>query len=455
MGDLRCVKVFVPSAQTVLMIMVFLGQVQNYMMRVNLSLLIVDMVKVNTTEENHTGSSKFDWNEWDQGVILSAFSYGYCCTQMIGGRMAEIFGFKLVYGLCLMLTGVLTVISPVVATNLPLEAFMALRVIQGLLEGVTFPACNVMTSRWVEPYKRSSFIAKSCLGTVFGLVITFPLCGALSQAYGWESAFYVNGIITIVWFVFWCFLVFDSPGKHPRIDPEEKNTILTSLGDSAFPSQNKPVPWKAIWTSPPFLGLLVADAAAVWGFYTLMNGIPTYLKSVYEVDIKTNGLLSGLPFMSRYFGAVTLGTIADKLIQRNVLSVTNVRRLFSVFSAWGPAICFIFVAYPPIEISVTFTMSVLCIGMFFNGAVSASYFSSSVDLAPNFAGTLMGITNTFSGGAMGFIVPMVTGAILVGDTLTLVMEWKIIFLLSAGIWTIGNFIYVVLIQGTAQKWNNT
>ncbi len=47
-----------------------------------------------------------------------------------------------------------------------------------------------------------------------------------------------------------------------------------------------------------------------------------------------------------------------------------------------------------LQCSVSYAITLLCIGMFFNGAISSGHFSSFADLAPNFAGTMMGITNT-------------------------------------------------------------
>ena len=47
-----------------------------------------------------------------------------------------------------------------------------------------------------------------------------------------------------------------------------------------------------------------------------------------------------------------------------------------------------------LQCNVSYAITLLCIGMFFNGAISSGHFSSFVDLAPNFAGTLMGIANT-------------------------------------------------------------
>ncbi len=51
------------------------------------------------------------------------------------------------------------------------------------------------------------------------------MCGALVEAFGWESAWYVIGGITTVWTVCWAFLVYDTPDKHPWISDSEKEYI--------------------------------------------------------------------------------------------------------------------------------------------------------------------------------------------------------------------------------------
>lgn len=60
-----------------------------------------------------------------------------------------------------------------------------------------------------------------------------PLTGWLCtlQTYGgWPLAFYVFGILGIIWFMVWLYLVFDSPVAHPRITAEERNYILAAVG---------------------------------------------------------------------------------------------------------------------------------------------------------------------------------------------------------------------------------
>jgi len=110
------------KARHVLAIWAFLGFVNVYCMRVNLSVALVAMVNSTTAKNsstanecpdpnagsNTTSSSKvgeFNWDEATQGTILGAFFYGYIFTQLPGGWLASKFGGKktvwiwcLVYG---------------------------------------------------------------------------------------------------------------------------------------------------------------------------------------------------------------------------------------------------------------------------------------------------------------------------------------------------------------------
>ncbi len=118
-----------------------------------------------------------------------------------------------------------------------------LRVIEGLGEGVAMPAMQAMISKWT-PLQERSFLAaiiyagmcrhilidwhtlcygtgvsnELCtLGTPAGNVISLPLSGILADSVSWESVFYVFGAIGVVWFVFWIWIVADTPAKHATI----------------------------------------------------------------------------------------------------------------------------------------------------------------------------------------------------------------------------------------------
>lgn len=65
-----------------------------------------------------------------------------------------------------------------------------------------------------------------------GAALTFPMCGYLIHAWGWEIVFYVSGILGSIWYIGWIYFVYDSPAEHPRIAKHEKEYIQNALGHS-------------------------------------------------------------------------------------------------------------------------------------------------------------------------------------------------------------------------------
>lgn len=65
--------------------------------------------------------------------MLGGFFYGYLLTNYIGGRLADRFGGRLIYGAGVFLTGFLTIVSPLVARH-STGAFVLLRIFEGMAE---------------------------------------------------------------------------------------------------------------------------------------------------------------------------------------------------------------------------------------------------------------------------------------------------------------------------------
>ena len=86
-----------------------------------------------------------------------------------------------------------------------------------------------------------------------------------------------------------CYVVF------PKTHPNPKYIHLQNCNEP----DPLPVPWKSVATSVPFAALVLTDMAACFGAFTFMTNWPTYLKFMLGFDIKTNGLLSALPFICR------------------------------------------------------------------------------------------------------------------------------------------------------------
>ncbi|XP_076045681.1 putative inorganic phosphate cotransporter [Oratosquilla oratoria] len=469
-GKAKAPKAFWGVRHT-LVLMGFLGFASTYGMRVNLSVAIVAMVNYTSTSSTDNNgddgntcplpedggsqdstqevTGEFHWDENVQGLMLAAFFYGYAVSNLFGGRLAEHFGGKVVLGWGIVLTGVFTVISPFCAWVAP-ELFFAIRVIEGLTEGVTFPAMHLLLATWAPAVERSHFSSLVYAGIQFGTVITMPVSGWLCNTDflgGWPSVFYIFGALGIVWGVFWYFLAYDLPEEHPRITQEELLYIQSWTADNKQ-KKTLAVPWRDIFTSRPFIAVAILHFGNNWGFYTLLTELPTYLKNIQHYDMKSNGLVSALPYLIMWLVSVAYSTTIGQLSRRGKISLVGIRKLSASIAAYGPMLALVAMCF--VNCDRTLALVVLCLAMGLNGAVYCGYTSSHMDLAPNFAGTLMGLTNSF-GTIPGIAAPSVTGAITYqNQTLG---AWRVVFGLAAVLYLLSATFYISFISADVQPWN--
>lgn len=66
-------------------------------------------------------------------MLLGSFFYGYFLTNYLGGRLADRLGGRLIYGVGVVLTALLTLISPLAARH-SIFAFVFVRILEGMTE---------------------------------------------------------------------------------------------------------------------------------------------------------------------------------------------------------------------------------------------------------------------------------------------------------------------------------
>ncbi|CAL8367817.1 unnamed protein product [Gadus morhua 'NCC'] len=137
-----------------------------YSLRVNLSVAMVDMINA-TEPANHSASvcpssqtvagrnhtaRVYDWDSETQGWILGSFFYGYILTQVPGGYLASRYGAKWLMGLGILSTVIFTLLTPL-AADLGAGYLIAVRVLEGIGEGVTYPSMYAMWAAWAPPLR--------------------------------------------------------------------------------------------------------------------------------------------------------------------------------------------------------------------------------------------------------------------------------------------------------------
>ncbi|GCC25438.1 hypothetical protein chiPu_0003848 [Chiloscyllium punctatum] len=397
----------------IIAIMSGLGFCISFGIRCNLGVAIVDMVNNSTIHHGNTIIKKkatFNWDPETVGMIHGSFFWGYIVTQIPGGYIASRLAANRVFGAAIFLTSTLNMLIPS-AAKVHYGFVIFVRILQGLVEGVTYPACHGIWSKWAPPLERSRLATTSFCGSYAGAVVAMPLAGILVQYTGWPSVFYVYGSLGIVWYMFWILVSYESPAAHPTITDEERTYIEESIGESAKligGIDKYKTPWRKFFTSLPVYAIIVANFCRSWTFYLLLISQPAYFEEVFGFEISKVGILSALPHLVMTIVVPIGGQIADHLRSKRILSTTNVRKIMN------------------------------CGGFNVN----------HLDIAPRYASILMGISNGV-GTLSGMVCPVIVGAMTKNKTQS---EWQYVFLIAALVHYAGVIFYGLFASGEKQPW---
>ncbi|XP_016320788.1 vesicular glutamate transporter 3 [Sinocyclocheilus anshuiensis] len=427
-----------------------LGFCISFGIRCNLGVAIVEMVNNNTVYINGTAvmqPAQFNWDPETVGLIHGSFFWGYIVTQIPGGFISNKLAANRVFGAAIFLTSVLNMFIPS-AARVHYGCVMFVRILQGLVEGVTYPACHGMWSKWAPPLERSRLATTSFCGSYAGAVIAMPLAGILVQYVGWPSVFYIYGVFGIIWYIFWLLLAYNSPAIHPTISEEERAYIETSIGEGAnlmSATEKFKTPWREFFTSMPVYAIIVANFCRSWTFYLLLISQPAYFEEVFGFPISKVGILSAVPHMVMTIIVPIGGQLADFLRSRKILSTTTVRKIMNCGGFGMEATLLLVVGFSHTR-AVAITFLILAVG--FSGFAISGFNVNHLDIAPRYASILMGISNGV-GTLSGMVCPLIVGALTIHKTR---LEWQHVFVIASMVHYTGVIFYAIFASGEKQDW---
>ncbi|CAH0398529.1 unnamed protein product [Chilo suppressalis] len=171
------------------------------------------------------------------------------------------------------------------------------------------------------------------------------------------------------------------------------------------------------------------------GFHTIMIAVQ-------------NGVMSALPYLAMYLMGFPLGFAADYVLKKKWLSITACRKISNSIGQWGPALALIGLSYAPADTTIAVAILTIVVGL--NAGHYTGYMLVHIDMSPNFAGPLMGITNCIAN-VVSMIAPLTAGLILTDQTDQ--SQWRTVFYVSSAIYGVGNLIFVIFGTSKVQDWN--
>lgn len=199
-----------------------------------------------------------------------------------------------------------------------------------ILQGIMYPGLHCTIAKWSPPQEKGKFVFATIGGTL-GTVLTWPFVTYLMTELGWVYTFYIPATIVLAVTVLWISTVYNSPIEHPRISEQELKFIEASQGNSVSRTHRGLPPIGCILKSSPFWALFFLHFGHLWSFYFFLVAAPKYLNEVLKFDLTQSGILASAPYLSRFICGFLFGLLSDYFIKHDILSVTSIRKYFSIF----------------------------------------------------------------------------------------------------------------------------
>ncbi|XP_072382754.1 putative inorganic phosphate cotransporter [Diabrotica undecimpunctata] len=429
--------------------LMFSGAIVVYGMRTVLMVAIVAMTA--DYAENRTYPTYPDWKD-KKNVILSSFSWGHVWFQIGAGQLAKNYGPKYFLTAAIAISATCILLIPMCAAEFGYQSIIALRVIEGACHGVLFPSVHYLLSKWAPISERAQWGGFVYAGQVLGNCMSMPIAGIISDSgAGWPMAFYFYGVCGMVWTLIWFIFGSNNPDSDKRISEEEKMWLKSLIPDKK--EEVPPTPWKSLFTSVPFIAIIITHCGQNWGFWTLLTEIPSFMKSVMKYSIAKGSVLAALPYFIMWLTSLFLGPLADFIIDRGYVSLIRSRKIFNSIGFFIPALALISISFIQSD-NKWLIETILVITVAFNAGHYSGFNINHIDLSPVFAGTMMGITNTISA-LFTIMAPLAVDAVKYLSNYTEDDKelWNIIFSVSAGFYITAGITFILFASGDVQPWN--
>jgi ACS family sodium-dependent inorganic phosphate cotransporter len=238
----------------ILVALTFLACVIAYTDRVNISVAAVAM------------REQFGWSQTQKGLVLSAFFVGYLFFMFASGLLAARFGGKRVLGGSVLAWSIFTLLTPP-AAMVSIAMLIAARIGMGMGEAAMFPAAYELFGHWTPASERARAVARVLSGIAIGTVIGLMGSGWLVGHYGWPMAFYVFGVLGLVWVTVWFRTIENDPATDPRLSAQERALLVETCSTSG-PVERIPL---RLLLRAPVLAIVAGHVATAWTTYVLIS----------------------------------------------------------------------------------------------------------------------------------------------------------------------------------------
>jgi ACS family hexuronate transporter-like MFS transporter len=272
---------------------------------------------------------KFHLSDQGYSHVVTAFLISYTVMYTVGGRFVDWIGERIGMAACILWWSICTMLTGLAQGPWSLGIF---RFLLGIGEPGNYPAALRATTRWFPKSERGLPIALFSSGSAVGNVLAPPLIASFTLFFGWRSAFFLPGLLGLVWLAVWL-AIYHLPEALPGITQKELQQLAE---ESANDTSSARASWFALLKDRNVLALVLSRLVSdpVWYFYVFW--IPEYLKRERGFSLAEIGMYAWMPFVAGALGGMVGGRASDALIARGVPPVKARTRVLYVSAALAP-----------------------------------------------------------------------------------------------------------------------
>jgi len=360
------------------------------------------------------------------GWVFSAFTIAYAVFEIPSGWLGDTMGPRKVLTRIVLWWSAFTAATGAVWNY---TSLLVARFLFGAGEAGAFPNMSRSLSRWFPLRERGTAHGIIFMGSRMGGAVTPPLVGALIFYAGWRQAFWIFGVLGVVWCVFWWKWFRDNPEQHPDVSPEE-----LALIQEGGPQRTSQLSVDMV-LSPNILWIGLMYFCFGYCLYFYLTWLPTYLRDARGMSPAQMNTVHTIVLLAAATASIAGGRLTDYLTRRYGLRVGR------AIGAVAMPVSGLALAVVAITDSTAVAVGAMVVAAGAGDLCLSPSWAMCHDVGGDAAGTVTAIMNTF-GNIGGALSPLVFGY-----SIDWWGSWRIPLLVAAGIAVLGG-VFTLLINTT-------
>jgi ACS family glucarate transporter-like MFS transporter len=376
-------------------------------------------------------------NEYQLGMIFSAFAAGYTFFQFPGGILGDKFGPRLTITTIAVIWTLLAIVTAVIpgsdvwSIGVIVAALIVTRFLVGVSHAPFFPVVGGGTiERWFPVKQWGLPNGLSSTGLTLGAAATAPLVVWLMESHGWRGALLITAPAGLLAALAYYWFVTDDPASHPRITAAELDFIRSDRPPADSPIEKGS--WKLALKDRNILLIAISYFCMNYVFYLFFNWFFFYLVDVREFSASDAGMFTAAQWILGAIGATAGGFGCDMLVRK-----LGIRRGTRYQTMVALILSGVFLYVGATSENVIITVVMLCCSFGFTQLTEAPMWVATMGVAGRHSQVATGVLNT------GGNLPGVIGGLMV-PAIAFQFGWSVAIASGSIFAFIGAFLWIFI-----------